>query len=166
MIEQTFDQLVIEQKKSLEPYAWSLTRNEEDAKDLIQDTLYRALVNKDKFQEHTNIRAWLFTMMRNIFINNYRRQKKFTKVSSDVPQDYYLFQRDKVAYNNGLMNSGLKEIKNEINKLPEIFKTTFEMHFNGFKYQEIADTLKEPLGTIKSRIHFSRKVLSSRIKRH
>jgi len=166
MKELTFDQLLLESKSYLEPFAFSLTRNTEDSLDLIQDTLYRALINKEKYQKDTNIRAWLYTIMRNIFINNYRRQKKFSKVSSDVPQDHYLFQRDKVAYNNGLMNCGLKEVLTEINNLPDIFRRTFEMHYKGFKYQEIADTLSEPLGTIKSRIHITRKMLACKVARY
>lgn len=166
MTSQSFENLVVENNEFLKPFAWNLTHDEDDAQDLIQDTLYRALVNKEKFQENTNIRAWLFTMMRNLFINNYRRQKKFMKVSSDVPQDHYLFQKDKVALNDGLMQSGLNEINKQINSLPAILKVTFEMHFSGYKYQEIADALHEPLGTIKSRIHFSRKILTSKINRY
>src|SRR5690606_9731989 len=137
----------------------------EEAKDLIQDTLYRALVNWEKYQTGTNIRAWLYTIMRNIFINNYRRKKKFTKVTSEVPQDYYLFQTDRTEQNDGIMNSDLNEIRSAIDRLPEIFRLSFEMHYLGYKYQEIADTLKEPLGTIKSRIHFARKMLATRLSR-
>ena len=163
---QKFEDLIVENKEFLKPFAWNLTQDEDDAEDLVQDTLYRALVNKEKFQENTNIRAWLYTMMRNLFINNYRRQKKFMKVSSDVPQDHYLFQKNKVAYNDGVMKSGLNEIKKQINALPQILRVTFEMHYSGYKYQEIADTLQEPLGTIKSRIHFSRKILTSKLNRY
>lgn len=166
MTEQTFNQILLSNRFFLEPASIALTRNEEEAKDLIQDTLYRALLYKDKYQEGTNIRAWLYTIMRNIFINSYRRRKKFTKVSSDVPQDYYLFQIDRVAQNGGLMNSGLREIKSAINRLPDIFRLSFELHYLGYKYQEIADALREPLGTIKSRIHFARKMLASKISRN
>jgi len=166
MKDQSFNQLLLENKSFLEPFAFSLTRNTEDSRDLIQDTLYRAMVNKEKYQEDTNIRAWLYTIMRNIFINNYRRQKKFSKVSYEVPQDYYLFQQDKVAYNNGLMNFGIREIVEEINKLPDIFRITFEMYCKGFKYHEIAVALKQPLGTIKSRIHFTRKMLAYKVVRY
>jgi RNA polymerase sigma-70 factor (ECF subfamily) len=166
MNEYNFNQLLLQNKEFLEPFSYSLTHNEEESKDLVQDTLYRALINKEKFQKGTNIRAWLYTIMRNIFINNYRRKKRFTKVSSDAPQDYYLYQVDKVAHNDGLMNSGLKEIKHAINRLPDIFRLAFEMHYHGYKYQEIADTLKEPLGTIKSRIHFARKILTVQIQRY
>lgn len=165
MTEQTFNRMLLDNRQFLEPASIALTQNEEEAKDLIQDTLYRALVNWEKYQTGTNIRAWLYTIMRNIFINNYRRKKKFTKVTSDVPQDYYMFQTDRTAQNDGVMNSGLNEIKSAIDRLPDIFRLSFEMHYLGYKYQEIADTLKEPLGTIKSRIHFARKMLATRLNR-
>ncbi len=166
MQEKSFDQMIIENKDFLMPFSLSFTKNEEEAKDLVQDTVYRALVYRDKFHEGTNIKAWLYTIMRNIFINNYRRQKKFTKVSSETPQDFYLYQMDKMAHNNGIVNFGVREIKKAINMLPDVFRLSFEMHYLGYKYQEIADTLNEPLGTIKSRIHIARKMLTYKISRY
>jgi len=164
MTDENFNELLLQNKEFLKPFSLSLTHNEEESKDLIQDTLYRALANKEKFQKDTSIRAWLYTIMRNIFINNYRRNKRFSKISSDVPQDYYLFQKEKIAHNHGLMNVGIREIKAAIHRLPDIFRLAFEMYYLGYKYQEIADILKEPLGTIKSRIHFARKILIFKIK--
>jgi len=161
-----FNQLLIENTNFLEPFSFSLTNDEDEAKDLVQDTIYRALVNQEKYQDGSNIRAWLFTIMRNIFINNYRRKKKFAKVSTEAPTDYFLYQTNKFAKNDGMMQSGLREIKNAIDRLPSIFRLSFEMHYLGYKYQEIADTLKEPLGTIKSRIHFARKMLSKQLVRY
>ncbi len=165
MTEPIFNQMLVENSDFLQPVAVSLTHDTEEAKDLIQETLYRAMANREKYQEGTNIKAWLYTIMRNIFINNYRRRKKFSKVTPDAPQDYFMYQTDKVAQNDGVMNAGLREIKGAINKLPDIFRLSFELHYLGYKYQEIADTLKEPLGTIKSRIHFARKMLSSKLSR-
>lgn len=161
-----FNQMVLQNSDFLQPVAVSLTRDTEDAKDLIQETLYRAIANREKYHNGTNIKAWLYTIMRNVFINNYRRKKKFTKVSSDVPQDYFLFQTNRVAQNDGIVNSGLREIKSAIDRLPEIFRLSFELHYVGYKYQEIAETLHEPLGTIKSRIHFARKMLAAKLTRH
>jgi RNA polymerase sigma factor (sigma-70 family) len=165
MTEKNFNDMLISNSDFLHPVAVSLTHDTEEAKDLIQETLYRAMANREKYQTGTNIKAWLYTIMRNIFINNYRRKKKFTKVTSDVPQDYFLYQTDKVAHNDGIINSGIREIKAAINRLPDIFRLSFELHYLGYKYQEIADTLQEPLGTIKSRIHFARKMLSSKLTR-
>src|ERR1700748_479060 len=98
MTNTAFNEMLISNSDFLQPVAVSLTHDAEEAKDLIQETMYRALANKDKYQTGTNIKAWLYTIMRNIFINNYRRKKKFTKVTSDVPQDYFLYQTDKVAH--------------------------------------------------------------------
>jgi RNA polymerase sigma factor (sigma-70 family) len=165
MTEKAFNEMLISNSDFLQPVAVSLTHDTEDAKDLIQETLYRAMANREKYQTGTNIKAWLYTIMRNIFINNYRRKKKFTKVTSDVPQDYFLYQTDKVAHNDGIINAGIREIKAAINRLPDIFRLSFELHYLGYKYQEIADTLHEPLGTIKSRIHFARKMLASKLTR-
>ena len=149
----------------LKPFAVSLTRNSEDANDLYQETVLRALVNKDKYKQGTNVKAWLYTIMRNIFINTYRRNKKFTKVSGDIPEDVLMFNVDKKAKNAGWTNVRLAEIKSSIEKLPEVFRTSFELYFMGYKYQEIAGMLNEPLGTVKSRIHFARKILTSKVEK-
>lgn len=163
---QEFNKLLTENAEFLKPFAYSLTKCTEDAEDLVQDTMFRALINRDKYKDGTNIRAWLYTIMRNIFINNYRKRKKFQKVSSEVPADFFLFQNNKVARNEGFFNFRLNELKQKVEDLPEIFRVSFELHFLGFKYQEIAQTLEEPLGTIKSRIHFARKMLTKQIDRH
>ena len=160
-----FNQLLIDNTAFLEPFAYSLTQDNNETKDLVQDTVYRALMNKEKFKEGSNIKAWLYTIMRNIFINNYRKNKRFSKVSTEYATDYFLYQTNKVARNDGIMQSGLQEIKGAINRLPTIFRLSFEMYYKGYKYQEIADSLKEPLGTIKSRIHFARKMLAKQIVR-
>src|SRR5690606_28838404 len=106
----------------------------------------------------TNLKAWMYTIMRNIFINNYRRNKRFAKVSSDVPADILALQTDRRAYNEGWNNVRMNEIKKAIDDLPQVFRLSFELHYIGYKYQEIAGLLQEPLGTIKSRIHFARKM--------
>ncbi|MCB0700887.1 MAG: RNA polymerase sigma factor [Chitinophagales bacterium] len=157
--------IIATQTEYLKPFAISLTRNAEDANDLYQETMLRALVNKDKYKHGTNIKAWLYTIMRNIFINTYRRNKKFSKVTSDVPEDVLLYNVDKKAKNIGWSNVRLGEIKSSIEKLPEVFRTSFELYYMGYKYQEIASMLNEPLGTVKSRIHFARKILTSTVER-
>ncbi len=166
MTEKEFNSLLTENAEFLKPFAYSLAQNNEDAEDLVQDTMFRALINREKYKDGTNIKAWLYTIMRNIFINNYRKRKKFKKVSSEAPTDYFLHQTNKVARNEGYHGFRMNEITSKINSLPQIFKESFELHFKGFKYQEIAQTLKEPLGTIKSRIHFARKMLTKQIDRH
>jgi RNA polymerase sigma-70 factor (ECF subfamily) len=125
--------------------------------------LYKALVNREKYSAGTNIKAWLFTIMRNIFINNYRRKVKQKTIFDNSPNEYLLNQ----AATNNLAESNLrlKEVRQAIEELPGIFKTPFVLYFEGYKYHEIAELLNEPLGTIKSRIHFARKLLKEQLNR-
>ncbi len=144
----------------------TLTRDVETAKDLIQETLYRALANKDKYNTGTNIKAWMYTIMRNIFINNYRRAAKQNTIFDNTPNDYLLDYNQASITNSAETNLSHKEIKTAVYQLPEIFKNPFELYFEGYKYHEIADILGEPLGTIKSRIHFARKLLKQQLSRY
>ncbi len=160
-----FNNMVVRHGDFLKPYAITLTRDHEDAQDLFQETMMRALMNKEKYQFGTNLKAWLYTIMRNIFINNYRRSKKFFKVSGDVPSDALMYSTQKAVYNEGWNNVRLGEVKKAIDELPQIFRLSFELHYTGYKYQEIADLLQEPLGTVKSRIHFARKTLMAQLDR-
>ena len=139
--------------------------NNETAKDLFQETLYRALANKDKYNVGTNIKAWLYTIMRNIFINDYRRRSKQSTVLDNTPNDFLLNYNQVVSSNAAIGNIKVKEINEAIYNLPEIFKTRFLLYYDGYKYHEVAGMLKEPLGTIKSRIHFARKLLKTHIER-
>jgi len=165
MSTQEFNTLLVSNAEFLKPFAINLTRDSEAANDLYQETLYKALANKDKYNVGTNIKAWLFTIMRNIFINNYRRKAKQKTIFDNTPNDF-LINQNQVAVSNGAESEmRLKEIKKAIQQLPEIFKTPFLLYFDGYKYNEISDVLNEPLGTIKSRIHFARKLLKEQISR-
>ena len=144
----------------------TLTRDVESAKDLIQETVYKALANKEKYNAGTNIKAWLYTIMRNIFINNYRKAAKQKTVFDNTPNDFLLDYNQVSIANTAETNLSLKEIKSAVYDLPEIFKTPFQLYFEGYKYHEIAHILSEPLGTIKSRIHFARKLLKQQLSRY
>lgn len=161
-----FNKMLVNNAEFLKPFAITLTRDSEAAKDLYQETLYRALANKDKYNVGTNIKAWLYTIMRNIFINNYRRKSKHQTIFDSTPNDFLLNQNQAITANAAEANLRLKDIQEAIYKLPEIFRNPFLLYFDGFKYHEIADMLGEPLGTIKSRIHFARKLLKSNINRY
>jgi len=161
-----FDRMLLDNREFLQPFAFSLTRDNESAKDLLQETIYRALANREKYNTGTNIRAWLYTIMRNIFINNYRRKKSSVTILDPSPNDLLLNQGHAAASNNVEMIMNIKEMKQAIYELPAIFKKPFQLYCDGFKYQEIAAALKEPLGTIKSRIHFARKLLQTQIDRN
>lgn len=161
-----FKDLLLDNADFLKPFAINLTRDSESAKDLFQETLFKALANEEKYHVGTNIKAWLFTIMRNIFINNYRRKAKQQTIFDSTPNDYLLNYNQTTITNAAESNLRLKEIKTAIDGLPEIFKTPFMLYFEGYKYHEIADALGEPLGTIKSRIHFARKLLKEQIRRY
>lgn len=150
----------------LKPFAINLTRDTEAANDLYQETLYKALANQEKYNVGTNIKAWLFTIMRNIFINNYRRKAKQKTIFDNTPNDFLLNQKQATVANAAEGSMRLKEINAAIEQLPEIFKTPFLLYFDGYKYNEIAEALNEPLGTIKSRIHFARKLLKEQLSRY
>jgi RNA polymerase sigma-70 factor (ECF subfamily) len=158
-----FNQMLLSNAESLKPFAVTLTHDTETAKDLFQETLYRALANKEKYNVGTNIKAWLYTIMRNIFINNYRRKSKQQIVLDNSPNDFLL---NSISIPNAAIASiNMKEIQKAIFELPMIFKKPFLLFYEGFRYCEIADMLHEPLGTIKSRIHFARKLLKAQIER-
>jgi RNA polymerase sigma-70 factor (ECF subfamily) len=161
-----FTLLLTENADFLKPFAINLTKDQEAAKDLFQETLYRALSNKDKYNVGTNIKAWLYTIMRNIFINDYRKKAKQSVVLDNSPNDFLIDQTRTKVLNDGVTNLNLREVKQLIYDLPELFRTPFNLYFEGYKYNEIADELNEPLGTIKSRIHFARKILKQKIQRY
>ncbi|MFM2139540.1 MAG: hypothetical protein RJA57_1847 [Bacteroidota bacterium] len=161
-----FSQYLVSQSDFLRPFAINLTRDSEAANDLYQETLYKALANHDKYHAGTNIKAWLFTIMRNIFINNYRRKAKQRTIFDNSGNDYLLDQNQAHVANKAEGSLRMKEIQEAIAGLPDIFKTPFLLYFDGYKYNEIADMLQEPLGTIKSRIHFARKLLKEQISRY
>ena len=161
-----FNQMLLNNTEFLKPFAITLTRDSEAAKDLIQETLYRALANKEKYNVGTNIKAWLYTIMRNIFINNYRRKSKQTTIFDSTPNEFLLNMNQGAVTNDAVTKLNLKEVQEAIHQLPDIFRNPFLLYFDGFKYHEIADMLGEPLGTIKSRIHFARKLLKNQIQRY
>ncbi|AKQ45992.1 RNA polymerase sigma factor [Rufibacter radiotolerans] len=155
-----FSSVVEKLVPTLRPAAYNLTRDSDDAKDLVQETLLKALVNKDKFKVGTNLKAWLYTIMRNTFINHYN---KVTKRSSSLDTADYAqsFPGDErmVAVNGASGEFAMNDIYAAIEKLSEDLRTPFMMYYTGFKYTEIADKLSLPIGTVKNRIHLARKEL-------
>lgn len=166
MAKKEFDNLLVDNAEFLKPFAVNLTKNPEAANDLYQETLYKALKNHDKYNKGTNIKAWLYTIMRNIFINDYRRNTKRRTVFDSTPEDYLINLSQVSVSNRAEGNLTQKEINAAIEGLPETFKVPFKLYFEGYKYQEIAEYLDEPLGTVKSRIHFARKLLKEQIRRY
>jgi len=154
-----FNRMVLRHADGLKPFAITLTKDYESAKDLCQETLCKAFTYRDKYEPETNIKAWLFTIMRNIFINEYRRKARKKVVMEVVRQSVSPY---------GLSSESLlrlKEINGAVYEMPAIFKKACMLYLHGYKYHEIAYALNEPLGTIKSRIHFAKKLLQKQIER-
>lgn len=158
-----FDSRFNDLSSLLNAFAYSLTKNTEEAKDLYQETAFRAMSNREKFRPGTNFKAWLFTIMKNIFINNYRRKVKTNTIIDTTDNMYYLNSGSAIVANNGDSTILLKELNGMIEALDDSIKIPFLMHFQGYKYQEIADHFELPLGTVKSRIFFARKELKDKI---
>lgn len=151
-------------EEMLRAFAYSLTRNEEASKDLYQETTYRAVKNKEKFEEGSNLKAWLFTIMKNIFINDYRRKRKANTIFDSTDNQYFINSNVKRGGNEGESSILIQELFELINQLEDQLRVPFLMHYKGYKYQEIADQFDLPLGTVKSRIFFARRLLKEQIR--
>ncbi|MCB0568426.1 MAG: RNA polymerase sigma factor [Phaeodactylibacter sp.] len=158
-----FDSRFDQMSSLLHSFAYNLTKNVEDARDLFQETAYRALTNREKFRPGTNFKAWVFTIMKNIFINNYRKKAKANTIMDSTDNLFYLNSGSVTISNRAESNIMMKELARMIEGLDDSIKIPFLMHYHGFKYQEIAGHLELPLGTVKSRIFFARKELKELI---
>ena len=143
-------------------FAYMLTSNRDDAYDLHQDTTLKALDNSDKYVENTNFKGWVFTIMRNIFINNYRRASRSATVIDQTEDLYHLNLSQDSGIDSPEGSFSAQEITDAINEFDEKYRVPFTMHVAGYKYNEIADEMGLPLGTIKSRIFFARQQLQVR----
>lgn len=160
----TFKSSVIGIQGNLFSFALKLTLDEEEAHDLVQDTMLKALDNESKFVDNANFSGWMMTIMRNIFINNYRKRVRENTVV-DATEDLYhlnLSQDSGVETPDGAYAAG--EISSILNGFPADYRNPFSMHIAGYKYEEISERLNMPLGTVKSRIFFTRKRLRELLK--
>ena len=143
-------------------FAYMLTSNRDDAYDLLQDTTLKALDNEAKYADNTNFKGWVFTIMRNIFINNYRRGARSAVVADTTENLYHLNLSQDSGLDTPEGSYTASEITDAINSFSDEYRIPFSMHVAGYKYNEIADKMDLPLGTIKSRIFFARKKLQER----
>ena len=143
-------------------FAYMLTSNRDDAYDLLQDTTLKALDNEDKYADNTNFKGWVFIIMRNIFINNYRRAGRAATVIDTTENLYHLNLSQDSGLDTPEGSYTAAEFTSAIAELPAEYSVPFNMHVQGFKYNEIAEKMNLPLGTVKSRIFFARKKLQTR----
>lgn len=154
-----FNSQLIKLETKLERFALSLTSNPEEAKDLLQETYLKALSHRDKFVGYSNLKAWAFTIMKNTFINQYRKKQKENTHNDATKNSYFLNLTKENSITGPDSEYSIMEINKQIENLPDDFKQPFKMFLSGFKYKEIADKLDLKIGTVKSRIFFTRKKL-------
>ena len=159
MEEDNFKQKLLTLQTNLLNFAYLLTSNRDDAHDLLQDTILKALANEDKYVENTNFKGWVFTIMRNIFINNYRHINRIPVLADNSENQYQINKQDDSSYSSPEDCYTIKEVNNAIKAFPEAYRIPFSMFLAGYHYAEIAKQMNLPLGTIKSRIYYARQRL-------
>lgn len=159
-----FEQKILDLQNNMFHFALQLTANKDDAKDLLQETTLKALNNKDKFVENTNFKGWVLTIMRNIFINDYRKMVNNQTVIDKTENLYHLNLPQDSGLDTPESSLTVQDITQAINELNKDMKEPFSMLIAGYKYEEIAEKLNLPLGTVKNRIFLTRKVLQENLK--
>ena len=164
MTKNDFNKMVIAQAKSLRKYAARFTNDEDDANDLVQDTLLKAISSRDSFRDGTNLSGWLYTILKNQFINNYKKQVKKNQIvtqTDEVTSSHLLFSASR---NQSESKFVMDDLNKALTNLPVEYGSPFTMYFEGYKYHEIADQLVIPIGTVKTRIFVARKILKRNLK--
>lgn len=166
-----FEQTMLPYSDMLYSYAYYLTSDGDDAGDLLQETYLKAFRFLDKFEEGTNAKAWLYRIMRNTYINDYRRMKRQPDIVAYdeqisayqlVPQDYKTTNDLREKIDKETLND---EISTAIASLPEKFKSVIVLRdIEDLPYEEIAEALEIPIGTVRSRLHRARALLFARLK--
>ena len=144
-------------------FAYMLTSNRDDAYDLLQDTTLKVLDNEDKYVENVNFKGWVFTIMRNIFINNYRKVVRSATIIDQTEDLYHLNLPQESGLETPEGSFAANEITDAINEFSDDYRIPFSMHVAGYKYNEIAEKMNLPLGTVKSRIFFARQRLQKKL---
>ena len=159
-----FQSRLLSIQSNLLNFAYMLTSNRDDAYDLLQDTTLKVLDSEEKFVENTNFKGWVFTIMRNIFINNYRKVARSATVIDQTEDLYHLNLPQESGFETPEGSFAANEITEAINSFSDDYRIPFNMHVQGYKYTEIAEKMNLPLGTIKSRIFFARQRLQEMLK--
>ena len=159
-----FDKMMENELMPLRNYALSLTHNIDETKDLVQETILKAYRYKDKFQEGTNLRGWLYTILKNSFINNYRRDQKRNTFLDFTDNTYYIDLPSQKIENDAELKFIRKDLDDAVDSLTNDLKIAFTLNAEGFKYHEISEKLQIPIGTIKTRIFIARRILREKLK--
>ncbi|MDE6341069.1 MAG: RNA polymerase sigma factor [Muribaculaceae bacterium] len=160
----SFRNKLIGLQSNLMNFAFQLTSNREAAEDLVQDTTLKVLDNESKYVDNVNFKGWVMTIMRNIFINNYRRQVRSATIIDTTEDLYHLNICQESGFENPEGTFATQEITKAISEFSDEYRVPFSMYVAGYKYSEIAEEMHLPLGTVKSRIFFARKRLQETLK--
>ncbi len=163
MPQSDFGTMILDHQSFLRQLALKLTRDSEESDDLMQETFFKALKNQDKFQQGTNIKGWLYTIMKNTFINAYRKKKNQNTFVDETDNKYFinLGETEKTVQTDAAVDR--EYMMNQINEVEKTYVETFMMYYNGYKYEEIAEILGIPLGTVKSRIFLARRKMMDKL---
>jgi RNA polymerase sigma factor (sigma-70 family) len=154
---------IIKLRPMLKLFTQRFTRDREESQDLIQDTMLKAFLHQDKFRQDTNLKGWLFTIMRNTYINGYRKNQRARTSHDDTKELYYLNVKDDYTFRIPDAGYEFKDIWKNVLEIREEFQKPFKMHATGYKYEEIAEHLGIPIGTVKNRIFQARKELQRKL---
>ena len=160
---ESFKQRLLGLQGNLLSFAYQLTTDKDEARDLLQDTTLKALDNEEKYVDNVNFKGWIFTIMRNIFINNYRQTVRKSTIIDQTEDLYHL----NISQDSGLSTPegsyAVKEITEALEHFSDDYRIPFNLYVAGYKYNEIAEQMNLPLGTVKSRIFFARKRLREQL---
>jgi len=152
-----FENELVALQGNMRNFAFSLTLNRDDAEDLLQETTLKVLDNQEKFVDNVNFKGWVLTIMKNIFINNYRKIVRNQTVVDKTEDLHHLNLPQNSGFDSPEGSYAIREITNSISEFTAEYRVPFSMHIQGFKYEEIAQTMNLPIGTVKSRIFLARK---------
>ena len=164
MSTQEFNTRLLDLEKSLRYFALSLTKGMETAKDLVQDTFVKAIQYRDKYTADNNIKAWLFTILRNTYLNQVTKLSAKNTIN-DETEDEYILKNTMYEEYNAENSINTKDIQSTIDNLEDDYRMPFQLFVDGYKYKEIADKTNLPIGTVKSRIFFARRQLMENLER-
>ena len=152
-----FQHSIVQHMPSLENFTRKFTNNHEESQDLVQETVLKALTYREKFKPNTNLKGWLYTIMKNTFINNYRKAQRSKTMYDDTESLYYLNVEDRHTFSCPEKTSIYRDTWDNVNDIRQEYLEPFKLHTQGFKYEEIAEKLDIPIGTVKNRIFHARK---------
>jgi len=158
-----FHHQLLKLESSLKKFAYRLTLKKSDVGDLVQETFLKVLMNQEKFVKNENFKAWTFTIMRNTFINNYRRSMRENTHYEQSKESFYYWQTNHTGSDNPHSSYAALEITRHIEQLRDTLRTPFKMYIHGYRYREIADELNLNLGCVKRRIYCARKHLMDQL---